>query len=377
MRRGAIINSIDLTGCIGKVLKNLKDKSGIKIKFIYTNISGQDIITKHSRAIIPLTERGNKVIMPSDVEKANEQARILGSNLEEEIIHALPFSYVTDSKNDILNPLGLYSHRLEAVLYLVCARQSCVQSLVRAINQAGYEIKDLFFSGLATSKVTLSKEFKEGINLLCDIGGDFTELLVFKDGILRNIQILGVGGDDLTQELASTLKIPFELAEDIKRSYGAVDEYNRITDDKEILIKRSGMYKPIKQKMVCQIATAKTKSLSKTLRDSIEKAVPLNEVKHFIATGRTLLLEGFLETLENDLGIPVRLGRLTHPDIIPFVQKDNNLSGQQYLTYLTSVGLIFQALCEEQLQFSSSPQLIRNPIRRTISKIREVYQEYF
>ena len=126
------------------------------------NRSFQNILTKHSHAIIPLAERGNKVITSTDIASANEQARILGSSLEEEIIHVIPSSYSIDSKNNVINPVGLYSHRLEADLFLICAKLSSLQSLSRAVSQAGYEIKNLSFSGLATSRAVFSKE-EEGL----------------------------------------------------------------------------------------------------------------------------------------------------------------------------------------------------------------------
>ncbi len=165
IKEGAIVDSMELTASIGHILKNLKAKSGINIKSICTDISGMDIAARHSRAIIPLAERGNKVITMSDIQQVNEQARILGSSLDEEIIHRIIHNYAIDSNNNILNPLGLYSHRLEVDLYLICAKLSFVQALNRAVNQAGYEIKDLFFSGLATSKAVFSQGVKEGLNL--------------------------------------------------------------------------------------------------------------------------------------------------------------------------------------------------------------------
>ena len=374
---GTIIDSIDLIGSIGRALKNLKVKSGINIKFIYTNISGQDIVTKHSRAVIPLAERGNKVITLSDIQKVNEQARTLGSSLEEETIHQIPFGYTIDSKNNILNPLGLYSHRLEVDLYLVCAKSSAIQSLTRVINQAGYEIKDLFFSSIATSRVVFNKEFKEGVNILCDMGSDITELLVFRDGLLKNIEILPIGGNDLTMQLSESLNIPLDLAEDVKRSYGIIGDYSQIKEDKEILVKKSNIYKPIKQRLVSEIITSKAKLISSTLRDTVEKIVPCAEVNNFVITGRTILLEGFLETLENTLGISVKLGRITDPDIISLVDKDNTLSGQKYLTYITSLGILCQALHKEYPPFLSASGPAQNVILKAINKFKEVYQEYF
>lgn len=52
------------------------------------------------------------------------------------------------------------------------------------------------------------------------------------------------GGDDLTQRLREELKVPFELAEDIKRSSGVVGDPAQIPEDKEILVKRATCINP-------------------------------------------------------------------------------------------------------------------------------------
>jgi len=377
MKKGAIVDSIDLTRSIGRTLKNLKAKSGINIKFIYTNISGLDIVTKHSRAIIPLAERGNKVITLSDIQQVNEQARILGSSLEEETIHQIAQNYAIDSNSNILNPLGLYSHRLEVDLYLICAKLSFIQGLNRAVNQAGYEIKNLFLSGLATSQAVFNKGLKEGMTILCDIGLDITELLLFRDGVLKDVEILPFGGDVLTMGLSEKLKISFDLAEDVKVSYGSVSDHNQMHNEKEILIKQNNSYKPIKQKSVSEILTPKAKSICQTIKTAVEKIVPCEEVDNFVTTGRTVLLEGFLEMLENTLGISVKLGRINNPNIISWVNKDNSICGQRYLTYITSLGIICQALYQPKPEIISNYQPTQNPILNTINKLKEIYQEYF
>ncbi|MFH1269768.1 MAG: cell division protein FtsA [Candidatus Omnitrophota bacterium] len=377
IRKGAIVDSIDLTGSIGRTLKNLKAKSGINIKFIYANISGLDIVTRHSRAIIPLAERGNKVITLSDIQHVNEQARILGSNLEEEIVHQIAQDYAIDSNSSILNPLGLYSHRLEVDLYLICAKLSFVQALGRAVNQAGYEIKELSFSGLATSEVVFKDWFKKGTTVLCDIGSDITELLLFSDGILKDLQVLSEGGNLLTTEIEDKLKIPFELAEEVKVSYGSLSEQSRAQDDKEILIKHNNAYKPINQKSVSEILTLGSKSICQEIRTALEKMLPCQKVDNFVTTGRTVLLEGFLEMLEGSLGIPVKLGRVNNPKIIPWVNKDNTLSGQRYLTYITALGIICRALYQPKPEIIPNYHPTQNPILNAINRIKEIYQEYF
>jgi|GEM_PF-249460 len=377
IKRGGVVDSIELVASVGQALKNLRAKSGINIKYVYANISGEDITFKHSKAIIPLADRGNKVITLSDIEKVNEQARILGSNLEEEIIDQVPFSYSIDSKNNISSPFGLYSHKLEADLFLVSAKQSTVQTLTRVINQAGFEIKDLFFPGFAVSRIVFNEKMKAGVNIVCDIGNDITEILIFEDGLLKNARILTLGGGDLTDYLSKVLEIPAELAEDVLRSHASILDPEHIGEDKEILIKKESLYKPIKQKMILEAVYTKAKSLCQEINKNIAPFARAGDVNNFVVCGRNVLLEGFLEMLEGELSIPVKLGRIMNPEIARLVSSSEAMSGQKYLTYLVCLGMVLEAKDEEIPPFSSLVDPNLGPVAKIIGKVKEVYQEYF
>lgn len=377
VRAGLVVDSIELIGQVTKLIKALKAKSGVNFKYVFTSISGEDIITKHSRAIVPLAERGNKVITISDVERVNDQARVLGSSLEEEIIEQIPFSYSIDSKNNIKNPLGVYSHRLEVDLYLICGKLSAIQSLTRAINQSGVEIRDLFFSGLATSKVVFDSGLAQGKNIFCDLGSDITEILFFENGSLKDMEILALGGNDFTQRLADELKLPVDLAEDIKRSYGIIGNQEQIPETKEILVKKSSFYKPIKQRQVVETINSASKSVYARIKECVDSKVSAYEINNFIITGRTVLLEGFIEGLESALGIPVKLGRITNPQILALIKDNSELSGQKYLNYLTCLGILCEALETKPAMTAPVYQPAKNFLAKAVSRFREAYQEYF
>ncbi|MDD5561197.1 MAG: cell division protein FtsA [Candidatus Omnitrophica bacterium] len=377
VKEGVIVDALELISCLSKVLKSLKAKSGLKIKFIHTNFSGKGISTRHSHAIIPLAERGNKVITSTDIANANEQARILGSSLEEEIIHVIPSSYSIDSKNNVINPVGLYSHKLEADLFLICAKLSSLQSLSRAVSQAGYEIRDLSFSGLATSKAVFGKEEKKGLSVFCDIGSDITDLLIFKDGLLQDIQVLPLGGNSLTLQLSEGLKINCELAEDIKRSYGVIGDAGTIPEDKEILVKKDEFYKPIKYRHVAQMATDSSRLICTQIKEVVEKKVALHEIDHFVMAGRTLLSDGFIEMMENVMGIQVKIGRIRNAQVSSLLKEHSELSGQKYLTYLTCIGMACEDLENKTVGSASLVRPAQNLLARLINRFKEVYQEYF
>ena len=378
VKNGTIVDSVELVESIGRMMKSLRQKSGVAVKSVVAGLSGQDIITKHSRAVIPLAERGSKVISSADIEKVIAQARILGSSIDEEIIHCIPFSYTVDAKAAIVNPVGLYGHKLEVDLYLVCAKLSSVQTLAHAVGQAGLELDEMFLSGLASNEVVFGNSIRKGNDILCDIGKDFTELLFFTDGQIRNILTLPLGGADFTSVVADSLDIPPALAEEIKISHGLVGDYSRVKDDQEVLVKKESGYKPIRQRLLCEILTSKAKSMAGVLKENIEKIVPLPEVNNFLLMGRTIQQEGLLELLEQELGVSVEYARVQDPRIsVPADKAKELFEGRKNLTYITSLGLVLLSLYSMQIKAASPLFLNANPVLRLIGKVKEIYQEYF
>jgi len=82
--------------------------------------------------------------------------------------------------------------------------------------------------------------------------------------------------------------------------------------------------------------------------------------------------------LESALGLRVVCGRITDPELIPFVNKNDVLSGQKYLAYLTALGIISRQFKDILPgKGDSSYKIPDNPFLKIIHKAREVYQEYF
>jgi hypothetical protein len=77
------------------------------------------------------------------------------------------------------------------------------------------------------------------------------------------------------------------------------------------------------------------------------------------------------------LGIPVKLGHATNPDIISLLGKDDTLSRQKYLAYITALGMICQAMQKEHPQILTQYQPSPNLLVKTANRIKEMYHEYF
>ncbi len=67
---------------------------------------------------------------------------------------------------------------------------------------------------------------------LIDFGASSTNIVVEKDGILRNTRTLNIGGNDITQAIADTFNIPFDEAEKLKCERGFAPTGNPQIDGK-------------------------------------------------------------------------------------------------------------------------------------------------
>jgi cell division protein FtsA len=377
-KHGKIMDPVDLSDSLGKLLNKLKVKSGINVKSVYINIYGQDIITKHSRATIALAERGNKIVTQRDMQRSVEEALILGSRLEEEIIEQMPVGYKIDDQDSIINPLGLYGHALSVDLYLICAKSSYIQTVHRLMCNIGYDVRCLFLSATAVSKIVFGPEqSKNGCRIFVDIGSDLAQIYLFKEGMLRNIETVYSGGDELTYELARTIKAPFELAEDIKRSYATIGEY-KAAEDKQVMIRKDAQYDPVSQRLICEVVTAKAAVLIESIKMSAAKMVSGSEsIESFMVGGRAVLLDGFLEMMEAALGFPVKMIRFYNREYFDYAQCESVKSAPRFLNFATVLGIIHQAF-----ELTRNKRLLRplshlSPLQRVITRAKEIYQEYF
>jgi cell division protein FtsA len=378
IRDGVITDHGHLVGCLGELMRMLRKETGLALRSVYTTLPGNETTTRHSRAVIPLAERGNKIITEADVRKVEAQAKILGASLDEEIIHAIPVQYAVDARQPVDNPLGLYGHKLEVDMLLVCGKTSSIQNLDRVIHQTGYEIQDIFFSGLVIGKAVLNRQMQEGTTVVCDIGSDTTELMLFSNGVLRDIDLLNTGSQQITLALHDTLKIPLDLAEELKKTYGAVVGPADIAEDKEILVRKSTAYRPIKQRAVVETVTQKAQEMCRLIRETLERRISTHQIDHCIVVGRTGLLEGFIETFEQILSVPVRLGLIENPHFLSAVRDQSIIpAGQNALVYLNALGTVCTSLYGDVGVQKPKIQAPRNPLARVLHKARVLYDEYF
>ena len=200
--RGMLIDLNDSIDSVSKVLAKLSSSFTDKPGEIYVNISAEDVKGARSVGMVPISLRGREIAKP-DIEKSVNAASTIHLPFDREIIHKIVHSFSIDDQPWIKNPLGLYASRLACEAYVITANVNHIQSICKCVNDAGYDVKDVVFTGIANGIVLIDKETRELGAILIDMGNSLTEVSVFLGGTLDNFSIAGFGSCDAGDDFRS------------------------------------------------------------------------------------------------------------------------------------------------------------------------------
>ena len=356
----------ELSESIQLALNGVMKKNDLRIQEVYLGVGGDLIDVHQTQSTIPVIERGSKVITKADIKNVDTQARLLGTKMDEEILHDFPQAYRVDDANTARNPLGLYGRKLAVETLLVVANGARMRNVIKAVHDAGYEVMDSYFTTYAASEAILSDKDKNEGCILIDISSQVTSVLIFKDGILKYVGKINWGGNNITGRIATDLNLSLDLAEEIKKSYAVALKSDR-RNEEEILVKREAAYSPVKREAICNALDPEIENLVLAVKDTIYGSGLFQQINTgMVVIGGGSVLPGLLERLEESVNFPVVMGRM----------KVANNSPHSVAVYSPAVGLAQLGAHKSQTaSLSANGQLTAsNPF---ISKVKEFYQEYF
>ncbi len=363
-KEASIDDITELADCIQRTVQGVMQKTGIRIHAVQLGVSGSFLATRRTSAVIPLVDSGTKVISKFDLRRVDHQAKMLGVNLDEEIIHDFPQWYKVDDINTSINPTGLIGRKIESSLLLLTAQALRMRNLTKAVHQAGFEVNSVAFGGYAASDVVVDKEDKAQGCALVDIGANITSVIFFKNGIVGDVQFIPWGGDFVTQSIAERLSLTVDLAEEIKKTHAVANQPNPKEVSGEILVKREKGYIPIRRESVCEAVNWEIENFLTHLETVVKGSNLYHHLnKGIVMVGGGALLPGAIERIEERINTPVRMGAAT-PGL-------NNSA-----VYAATIGLGRMHYLKKVRESIG----IRTPLNlkdKIVNSVKELCQEYF
>jgi cell division protein FtsA len=308
LKKGSVVNIDKTVKSIHCSIEDAKLMAGItNVSSATIGIAGNHIYCFNSSGVVAVK---GKEITETDVNRVLDAAKAVLIPSDREVLHVIPQEFRVDSTTGVKDPVGMYGSRLEAHVHIVTGKTPLIQNILKCVEAAGITPDDIILQPIASSRSVLTNEDKDLGVVLIDIGGGTTDIAVWKDGSIIPSQIVPVGGNHFTNDLAVALKIPHNEAERIKINHGSVlkDKLN-----KESHITVNGLSgtksREVSLSQVAQVLEARAEELFTVIKNQIQdKGLSEFITGGYIITGGGALIKDFAELGEYLMEKPTKIG---------------------------------------------------------------------
>ena len=337
LRRGVVVNLEKTVQSISKAVAAAELMAGVEIESVFAGIAGDHIRSINSRGVIAVSSPDNE-ITKLDIERVIDAAKAVSIPMDREIIHVIPQEFIVDDQGGIKDPIGMSGVRLEAEVHIVTGAVASAQNIYKSIKRAGLAVQDIVLEPLASSYAVLDEDEKEIGVILMDIGGGTTDIAIFFEGSVRHTAVVGLGGNNVTSDIAIGLRTPLAKAEQLKIQYGCALA-NMVSTEEMISVPGVGGRHDhqVPRQLLAQIIEPRMEEILSLAYREIRKTDYADILgAGIVVTGGASMMEGVVELTEEVFGMPTKLG-------IP-----NNLGGLSDTVstpqFATGVGLILYGL---------------------------------
>jgi cell division protein FtsA len=333
LKQGIVVDINRAAKSALSAVKEAERMSGVGVKGFNVGIAGEHIRSMNSRGVIAIPNLEVE-ISNGDVSRAITAAQNFTVPYDREIIHTIPSEYIVDDQRGIRQPAGMFGSRLESRVHVVTASKAALDNIAKTLLSAGIEPLDLIFEPLASSCAVLTEDEQDLGVMLIDIGGGTTDVMIFIDRGVVASGVIGLGGNNVTSDIAYGLRTAQHHAEEIKVRHGCALSSMVSTDEK---IEAPGIGDRESRVVSKQLLAGIIEPRMKELFSLIDEQITKNDFKKSIGagvviTGGASMLKNTRELAEQVFDLPVKIGTP--------IAVEGLVEGVSHPMFATGVGLL-------------------------------------
>lgn len=334
MRKGEVVDAEQVKACVAKVVQQLEKSGEVEVGEVCLAVTGAHIESFQKRGQIAT----DGIIKESDMHAVQELAKKTAVLPEgREVIHYIFQQFDVDG-NRVVNPIGMEGDQLGVEMLVLHGVASRIRNIVKVIRDLDLTVSELMFGGLCAAQAALTPEQKQLGVLLIDLGGGTTDYVVYANEVLADAGVIGVGGDHVTNDLASAFRLTNTAAEKLKLEHGDASIQMVLRNRRVELAVGAGEHsRTAKLSDVQTVIRLRMEELFNLIRERLQENSRLSFLgAGVVLTGGGAHLKNVAQLAEQVFGLPCTVAHLhQHAD----------LSTPEYAT---EMGLLIQGMKNAQ-----------------------------
>ena len=367
LKKGVVVNIESTVQSIQRAVEEAELMAGCEIHSVFAGIAGSHVRSLNSHGVVAIRDREVSEI---DVTHVIDAAKAVAIPADQRILHVLPQEYIIDGQEGIRDPIGMSGVRLEAKVHIVTGADSAAQNIIKCVQRCGLTVEDVVLEQLASSHACLTEDEKELGVCLVDIGGGTTDLAVFSNGAIRHTAVIPIAGDQVTNDIAVSMRTPTHYAEDIKVRYAcALSQLANSDESIEVPSVGDRPARRLARQTLAEVVEPRYEELFGLIRDELRRS-GFEEViaAGIVLTGGSARMEGAIDLAEEIFHMPVRLG-------LPQQQVKGLAEVVQNPIYSTAVGLLLHA--RENTQGAARGRALSNNVQGIFDRMQSWFKGNF
>ena len=307
LKRGVVVNIDSTVQSIQHAIDEAERMAGIEIKSVYTGIAGNHVRSLNSHGIVAIKDAE---VDTGDIIRVMDAARAVALPADQRILHVIPQEYIIDHQDGIRDPIGMSGVRLETRVHIVTGAESAAQNIIKCVQRCGLDVDDIVLEQWASSFSVLTEDEKELGVCMVDIGGGTTDIAVFSQGALRHTAVIPIAGDQVTNDIAVSMRTPTQHAEEIKIRYAcALSKLARPEQTIDVPSVGDRPSRSLSRQTLAEIVEPRYAELFDLIhQELIRSGFAEGIAAGVVLTGGSSRIEGAVELAEEVFHMPVRLG---------------------------------------------------------------------
>jgi len=369
IKNGMITDIKQATYSICDAVEAAEQMANERVSRIIVNISGDKIKSSIKRSAINLNK--SRPVSESDIKKVIEKG-INKINVENnELIHCLPIGYRLDFGDETNDPRNLYGESLSVDVLLGLVPEIMFRNIKTVLDNSHLDIAEKVLSPYASGLACLVDDEKELGATVIDIGGGTTSIATFKHGHPVYFSSIGVGGNNVTNDIAWGLTTSFAHAERLKTLHGCafltLQDKNETINVYPVGEEDDSLIKQVPKSELISIITPRIEEIFELVNQKLaEQGLKDISSHRIVLTGGGSQLSGIREVASMILDKQVRLGRSRN---ISNILDISNYPVLQSPAFSTVIGLLLFVLNYTERK---PAKVISKPVHTDAGKVGKI-----